>query len=118
MSAPAMLELGMDTAQMRQELQTKWPEFSQGLSAVFPEYADLHCVADDVIWLQPFDVGGNLGRGPVWLRIRQEAEPQEVQFPEAFRPLRFTDDRVWGAYKGEFHVESVAWIPIRQTVAS
>lgn len=113
MSTPAMIELGMDTAQMRQELQVKWPEFSQSVSAVFPEYADLHCVTSDVIWLQLFDVGGNLGRGPSWLRITQGMDPQKVQFPEPFRPLRFTDDRVWGAYRGEFDVESIAWIPIR-----
>lgn len=81
---------------------------------LLPEYKHLECVGSgETVWLQLFDVqsrGRSLGDGAEWLRIGPDGAIRRFVFPESFSPLRFTDDRIWGSHRGEFDVESVAWI--------
>lgn len=81
---------------------------------LLPEYKHLECGGSgETVWLQLFDVqsrGRSLGDGAEWLRIGPDGAIRRVVFPESFSPLRFTEDRIWGSHRGEFDVESVAWI--------
>jgi hypothetical protein len=91
-------------------LRLQWPEISRQMAPVMPEYADMQCVGD-VVWLQPLDVeSGQMGRGPGWLRIEADGTIEPVELPDRFRPMRFTADRIWGVHKGDYDIESVAWI--------
>lgn len=76
----------------------------------FPEYVHLDCSDGDILWLQQFDsTNGQMGRGPLWLRVTAEGKVGSAEFPLSFRPMRFQEDRVWGTHTGEFDVEYVAW---------
>ena len=81
---------------------------------LLPEYKHLACTGSDgPLWLQIFDVesqGRSLGDGLEWLRIGPDGAIQRIVFPESFSPLRFTEDRIWGSHRGDFDIESVAWI--------
>ena len=81
---------------------------------LLPEYKHLECGGSgETVWLQLFDVqsrGRSLGDGAEWLHIGPDGAIRRIVFPESFSPLRFTDDRIWGSHRGEFDVESVAWI--------
>jgi hypothetical protein len=100
-----------DTSQFRAMLRDGWDELSRTMAPLLPEYGDLHCAGRNVVWIQPVDAGtGRMGRGPAWLRIDEDGTLQRVILPERFRPLRFTEDRIWGSHRGEFDVESPAWI--------
>ena len=83
---------------------------------LLPEYKQLACGGSGgSLWLQIFDVesrGRSMGDGPEWLRIGPDGAMRRIVFPESFSPLRFTDDRIWGSHRGEFDVESVAWIAL------
>jgi hypothetical protein len=99
-----------DSAAIHGMLRLQWPEMSRQMAPVLPEYADMQC-AGDVVWLQPLDVeSGQMGRGPAWLRIAADGTIESTDLPDRFRPMRFTADRIWGAHKGDYDIESVAWI--------
>ncbi len=83
---------------------------SEEFAKVFPEYVNLECGAGDVLWIQRFDSErGQMGRGPDWIRVRNDGSRRLVTFPEHFRPYRFAPDRVWGVHTDELGVEYVAW---------
>jgi len=105
--------LVLDSTAVYNQLKLMWDQIRTEAAAVFPEYADLQCTSAGTVWVQPFDPdSGMMGRGPVWIRIDGDGPPEWYRFPEAFRPLRFTADRVLGSLKGEFDVESVAWLSL------
>ena len=87
---------------------------SEMASPVFPEYRSLACGGSDgTLWLQLFDMGSpgrSIADGPEWLRIGPDGATRRIVFPGSFSPLRFTDDRIWGSHRGDFDIESVAWI--------
>ncbi len=100
-----------DSAEFRQMMDAQFPEFRARSADVFPEYADLRCSPDERAWLQRFDVsGGWFGRGPRWLVIDRDGAVAEWTFPSSFRPLAFTERRVWGVATDELGVPSVAWV--------
>lgn len=99
-----------ESAAIHGMLKLQWADISRQMAPVLPEYTDLHC-AGDAIWLQPLDVeSGQMGRGPTWLRIAADGTIGNVDLPERFRPMRFTADRIWGVHRGDYDIESVAWI--------
>jgi len=99
-----------DSALLYAGFEGQFSEVSADISPVFPEYADLQCTAG-TIWIQPFDMRGSIGRGPVWLRITPD-EIRRVRLPDSFKPFRFTGDRVYGVILDELDVQSIAWIDI------
>lgn len=91
----------------RSDYETRVDEFAD----VFPEYVHLTCSSPDTLWIQAFDTtAGQLGRGPLWLRVGSDGAVRSVQFPPSFTPLRFEEDRVWGRHEGDFDVEYLAWL--------
>jgi hypothetical protein len=100
-----------DSAALHGMLKLQWPDISAQMARVFPEYNDLHCVDNGVMWIQPLDVeSGQIGRGPLWLRIDADGAIERIELPDEFRPLRFIGDRIWGVHRGELDIESVAWL--------
>ncbi len=90
----------------KRDYEDRASEFAE----VFPEYVHLDCSGRDTLWLQPFDSSsGQMGRGPLWLRVTTEGEMGSVEFPVRFRPMRFHEDRIWGTHTGELDVEYLAW---------
>ena len=104
----------LDSAAQYESAKRSFPEVRDAYADVFPEYRHLSCGGPDgSLWLQLFDAhgGGRMsGEGPKWLRIGRDGSYRRIDLPRSFRPLRFTDDRIWGSHRGEFDVESVAWI--------
>ncbi|MXY30416.1 MAG: hypothetical protein F4043_01585 [Gammaproteobacteria bacterium] len=85
----------------------------QELATYLPHYVDFRCSEDGTIWLHPFDPdAGGLNGGPRWLRISPDAGPRDVHLPDRFDALRFSDSRIWGVYRDELDVPSVASIPL------
>ena len=83
----------------------------QELATYLPRYVDFRCGEDGTMWLHPFDPdAGGLNGGPVWLRISPEGAAREVRLPDRFDALRFSDARIWGVYRDELDVPSVASI--------
>jgi hypothetical protein len=101
-----------DSAFMHAAFEAEFSEASAEMSPVFPEYANIQCTADATIWLQPFNVDGSLGRGPLWLRISGD-EVRELRLPERFEPFRFVPGRVYGVTLDELDIPSIAWVEIR-----
>ena len=90
----------------RRDYSNRADEFA----TVFPEYVHLDCSSPDTLWLQLFDSGGGqMGRGPRWLRVSSDGDIGTVDFPGTFRPMQFHEGRIWGIHTGEFDVEYVAW---------
>ena len=86
----------------------------QELASYLPRYVDLRCSEDGTMWLHPFDPdAGGLNGGPWWLRISPDGVAREVRLPDRFDALRFSNSRIWGAYRDELDVPSVASIPLR-----
>ena len=84
------------------------------LATYLPHYVDFRCSEDGTMWLHPFDPdAGGLNGGPRWLRISPNGVPREVRLPDRFDALRFSDSRIWGVYRDELDVPSVASIPLR-----
>jgi hypothetical protein len=97
-----------DSAMMYAMLQNEWAQVAGEAASVFPEYADMQC-PDGSLWMQRFDPDhGQMGRGPVWLRIATDGGASSVRFPDSFRPLRFHANSILGISRGEFDIESVA----------
>lgn len=85
----------------------------QELASYLPRYVDFRCSEDGTMWLHPFDPdAGGLNGGPVWLRISPEGVAREVRLPDRFDALRFSESRIWGVYRDELDVPSVASIPL------
>lgn len=83
------------------------------LASYLPRYVDLRCSEDGTMWVHPFDPdAGGLNGGPRWLRISPEGVARDVHLPNRFDALRFSESRIWGAYKDEDDVPSVAFIPL------
>ena len=96
-------------AMVKHDYERRVEEFS----TVFPEYVDMACSGENTLWLQRFDTtSGQMGRGPIWLRMTREGGEGEVRFPNSFRAMRFYRNRIWGINRGEFDVEYVAWAEV------
>ncbi len=86
---------------------------AQELASYLPRYVDFRCSADGTMWMHPFDPdAGGLNGGPRWLRIRPDGVVREVRLPDRFDALRFSNSRIWGVYRDELDVPSVASIPL------
>ena len=85
----------------------------QELATYLPHYVDFRCSEDGAMWLHPFDPdAGGLNGGPRWLHISPDGAAREVLLPDRFDALRFSDSRIWGVYRDELDVPSVASIPL------
>lgn len=85
----------------------------QELATYLPRYVDFRCSEDGTMWLHPFDPdAGGLNGGPVWLRISPDGVAREMHLPDRFDALRFSGSRIWGVYRDELDVPSVASIPL------
>lgn len=85
----------------------------QELATYLPHHVDFRCSEDGTMWLHPFDPdAGGLNGGPRWLRISPDGVARAVRLPDRFDALRFSDSRVWGVYRDELDVPSVASIPL------
>lgn len=83
------------------------------LATYLPHYVDFRCSEDGTMWLHPFDPdAGGLNGGPRWLRISPDGVARDVYLPDRFDALRFSDSRIWGVYRDELDVPSVASIPL------
>lgn len=83
------------------------------LASYLPRYVDFRCSDDGTMWLQPLDLdAGGLSGGPRWLRIARDGATREAILPERFEAMRFTTSRIWGVYRDEFDLPSVASIPL------
>ena len=83
------------------------------LATYLPHYVDFRCSEDGTMWLHPFDPdAGGLNGGPRWLRISTDGVARDVLLPDRFDALRFSDSRIWGVYRDELDVPSVASIPL------
>ena len=85
----------------------------QELASYLPRYVDFRCSADGTMWLHPFDPdAGGLNGGPRWLQVSPDGVVREVRLPDRFDALRFSGSRIWGIYRDELDVPSVASIPL------
>ena len=83
------------------------------LASYTPRYVDFRCSDDGTMWMQPLDVDlGGLRGGRLWLRIAPDGDVREVRLPDRFDALRFSTSRVWGVYRDENDLPSVAFIPL------
>ncbi len=83
------------------------------LASYLPRYVDLRCSEDGTMWMQPLDVElGGLRGGRLWLRIAPDGDVREVRLPERFDAFRFSTSRVWGVYRDENDLPSVAFIAL------
>jgi len=79
--------------------------------APFPEYADLRCTSDGMLWLRPFDVTtGRLGQGSDWHRFSADGSRTLVKLPREFRTFRIDADRIWGTVQDPLGFDSIVWI--------
>jgi len=83
------------------------------LASYLPRYVDFRCSEDGTIWMQPLDVElGGLRGSRSWLRIAPGGGVREVRLPERFDAFRFRASRVWGGYRDENDLASVASIAL------
>ena len=83
------------------------------LASYLPRYVDLRCSEDGTMWMHPLDVElGGLRGGRLWLRITPDGDVREVWLPERFDAFRFRASRVWGVYRDENDIASVASIAL------
>jgi hypothetical protein len=102
-----------DSASMLRDVRGQFSEARHDVSGVFIEYAALHCAEGGVAWIQPFDeVNGYMGKGSRWLRVARDGSMREAHLPDRFRPYRFVDGRIWGVFRDELGVPSIAWIAL------
>jgi len=83
------------------------------LASYLPRYVDLRCSDDGTMWIHPLDVElGGLRGGRLWLRIAPGGSVREVWLPERFDAFRFVPSRVWGVYRDENDVASIASVAL------
>lgn len=83
------------------------------LASYLPRYVDFRCGEDGTMWMQPLDVElGGLRGGRLWLRIAPDGDVREVWMPERFDAFRFLPSRVWGVYRDESDIASVASVAL------
>lgn len=84
------------------------------LASYLPRYVDLRCGDHGTMWMQPLglDLGGLRG-GRLWLRVAPDGGVREVRLPARFDALRFSASRVWGVYRDENDLPSVASVGLR-----
>ncbi len=83
------------------------------LASYLPRYVDFRCSEDGTMWIQPLDVElGGLRGGRSWLRITPDGSVREVWLPERFDAFRFLPSRVWGVYRDENDLPSVASVSL------
>ena len=83
------------------------------LASYLPRYVDFRCSDDGTMWMHPFGLdSGGLSGGPLWLRIAPDGAIQEVRLPDRFDAFRFSSSRIWGVYRDENDIPSVASIPL------
>ncbi len=83
------------------------------LATYLPHYVDFRCSEDGTMWMHPFDPdAGGLNGGPRWLRVSPDGVARDVRLPDRFDALRFSGSRIWGVYRDELDVPSVASIPL------
>ena len=85
----------------------------QELASYLPRYVDFRCSEDGTMWMQPFDPdAGGLSGGPLWLRIAPDGATREVRLPDRFDAFRFSSSAIWGVYRDELDIPSVASISL------
>ena len=83
------------------------------LASYLPRYVDFRCSDDGTMWMHPFGLdSGGLSGGQLWLRIAPDGAIQEVRLPDRFDAFRFSSSRIWGVYRDENDIPSVASIPL------
>ena len=83
------------------------------LASYLPRYVDFRCSDDGTMWMHPFGLeSGGLRGGRLWLRIAPDGAVQEVRLPDRFDAFRFSGNRIWGVFRDEFDVPSVASIAL------
>ena len=83
------------------------------LASYLPRYVDFRCSDDGTMWMHPFGLdSGGLSGGPLWLRIAPDGAIREVRLPDRFDAFRFSSSRIWGVYRDENDIPSVASIPL------
>lgn len=83
------------------------------LASYLPRYVDFRCSESGTMWMNPIDLdAGGLKGALVWLRITPDGAIREVHLPERFDALRFSDSRIWGAYRDELDIPVVASIEL------
>ena len=81
------------------------------LASYLPRYVDFRCGDDGTMWMQPLDLDlGGLRGGRPWLRIGPDGGVREVRLPARFDAFRFSASRVWGVYRDENDLPSVAFV--------
>jgi hypothetical protein len=109
---------------LRRDFEGEFAEYRHRIADVLPEYVDLRCAGDGVLWIRLLEIEtGPFARGGHWVRVRLppatggpdggEARILEtVRLPDGFRPLRITGDAVWGAWFDPLEVPHLARIPL------
>ena len=83
------------------------------LASYLPRYVDFRCSEDGTMWMNPVDLdAGGLKGASLWLRITPDGAIREVRLPERFDAFRFTESRIWGVYRDELDIPSVASIAL------
>ena len=83
------------------------------LASYLPRYVDFRCSEGGTMWLNPVDLdAGGLKGASSWLQIMPDGAVREVRLPARFDAHRFSDSRIWGVYRDEFDVASVASIAL------
>ena len=83
------------------------------LASYLPRYVDFRCSEDGTMWMNPVDLdAGGLKGASLWLRITPDGAIREVRLPERFDAFRFTESRIWGVYRDELDIPSVASVAL------
>jgi hypothetical protein len=105
--------------ELRASFDDEFEEASAQFADVFPEYAAIHCVDEEVVWLQLFDVEeGIAGNGLEWWRIEPwgdddvNARFTAYRFPSSFTPFRYEGGRAWGVVLDALDVPSVGSLAV------
>ncbi len=84
------------------------------LASYLPRYVDFRCSEDGTMWMNPVDLdAGGLKGASFWLQIAPDGAIREVHFPDRFDAFRFSESRIWGVYRDELDIPSVASIALR-----
>jgi hypothetical protein len=108
-----------DMEQMRTMTAESNEDFVRNSAPSFPQYSELRCASDGILWLRRFDaINGRLGLGPDWVRLAPDGSRTEVALPRTFRTFRIERDTIWGTIPDSFGVESVASVGLEADLSS